>query len=82
MYTLSAFYIDSISICLFLIFFYPYFPAAIFAVSRGAFKAEEMTTVGGVYDRYAAGLSALTKQQEPDTSEAEENPPEEAGSKE
>ena len=52
------------------------------AVSRGAFKAEEMTAVGGVYDRYVAGLSALTKQQEPDTSEAEENPPEEAGSKE
>lgn len=34
------------------------------AVSRGAFRAEEMTSVGGIYDRYAAALNALLKQNE------------------
>ena len=53
------------------------------AVGRGAFRAEEMTSVGGVYDRYVTGLAALIKQNEAaPEGEVLETPLEEAGSKE
>ena len=57
------------------------------AVSRGAFRAEEMSSVGGVYDRYVAGLTALVQKNQAATAEAApsgevvETPLEEAGSK-
>ena len=57
------------------------------AVSRGAFRAEEMTSVGGIYDRYTAALSSLLKQNDEalasrEAPEATEEVTGEAGSKE
>ena len=54
------------------------------AVGRGAFRAEEMTSVGGVYDSYVSGLNFLIKQNDEALAsrKAPEEHTEEAGSKE
>jgi len=43
------------------------------AIARGMVKPNEMSVVGGVYDRYVAGLNTLLQQSQASESSAESN---------